>query len=157
TLRPADAGHFVLTGIQTGSDAKWDKTDDSCFDLPRHGTTAYRRIATGHHQMPGSVAWESAGLGSVIGSLIAHPNPATNGLHVATTPPLVIEGGNILRGYLPGLLQPLQTHSGYHRAILDHLPGLEGVPVMFYQVWDDRNVGAGSNRLLAWRLDDWRG
>lgn len=59
-----------------------------------------------------------------------------------------------IRGYLPGVLEPLHYAVGYDLAILDNLPGLVGVPVLVFDVAvDERGTTDG---MIAFRLDDWR-
>lgn len=95
-----------------------------------------------------------------------YPNPASYGFYVHNGPIIleeVIEGdGNMLRGYLPGFVQPLQTAFAYHKAVLDDLPSLEGVPVLLWlSAYDDAGghydyKEVNGSGLLGFRLDKWR-
>tara|TARA_R100001039_G_scaffold19133_1_gene11360 strand:- start:34 stop:243 length:210 start_codon:yes stop_codon:yes gene_type:complete len=67
---------------------------------------------------------------------------------------MVVEDSG-LRGFMPGLLQPLQTSSAYAKAIIDNLPSFEGVPVLFWLSASSKLTGQ-PEVLLAWRLDTWR-
>ncbi|CAM3306633.1 hypothetical protein [Halomonas lysinitropha] len=154
SVRPGDAAHCVLTGIESSTGAEWDASESYYADFATLGSSDYRAIARGYQQLPGEVPWQLYGIGTRLGDgVIAYPNPATNGFYVATGKLMVVEQGS-LRGFLPGLLQPLHTSSVYHGAVVDNLPDLEGVPVLFWLAMDSRAYN-GTERLMAWRLDEW--
>lgn len=154
TVRPGDAAHCLINGCDKSNSGEWDHSNDSPYtafaDL---GANDYRGIARGHQQLPGEQSWSLIGIGGTMGASFSYPNPATNGFYVATGKLMVVEQSS-LRGFMPGLLQPLHTSSVYHGAVVDNLPDLEGVPVLFWLATDSRNSGA-TERLLAWRLDEW--
>ncbi|SDO29989.1 hypothetical protein SAMN04487957_10596 [Halomonas shengliensis] len=154
TVRPGDAAHCLVNGCDKSSTGEWDTSDSSYTAFAELGGSDYRGIARGHQQLPGEVPWQLYGIGTRLGDgVITYPNPATNGFYVATGKLMVVEQGS-LRGFLPGLLQPLHTSSVYHGAVVDNLPDLEGVPVLFWLAMDSRSY-AGTERLMAWRLDEW--
>ncbi|MFW6344769.1 MAG: hypothetical protein ACOC0M_00335 [Halomonas sp.] len=154
TVRPGDASHCLTIGIENNGGAEWDSSDSPYSDFLNLGSTAYRTIARAHHQLPGSTSWSLEGIGGTIGGLFSYPNPQTNGFYVATGKLMVKESGG-LRGFMPGVLQPLQTSGVYHQAILDNLPDLEGVPVLFWLATDSRSYNS-DDHLIAFRLDQWR-
>jgi len=156
SVRPADAYHCVLTGIKSGSLAEWDTTSEQYYPeiADFEGESDHQGIARAHYQLPGAAQWRLAGLSTGFGELLDYPNPQTNGFYVSTGRLMVVEDSG-LRGFMPGLLQPLQTSSAYAKAIIDNLPSFEGVPVLFWLSASSKLTGQ-PEVLLAWRLDTWR-
>ncbi|MDI4659565.1 MULTISPECIES: hypothetical protein [Cobetia] len=157
SVRPGDAYHCVLNGLISGSTAEWDSTAESYYSnmADFEGNTNHQGIARSYYQLPGSAQWTLAGISSGMGGLLDYPNPQTNGFYVSTGRLMVIESGG-LRGFMPGLLQPLQTSAVYAKAIIDTLPSLEGVPVLFWLSCSAQH-SSSPEVLFAWRLDNWRG
>ncbi|UTV87539.1 hypothetical protein KDX00_03265 [Cobetia amphilecti] len=164
-----DAFGTVLQGIPYGSEADWaDSNDNNYAEFAKYGETGEHYLARPYHQMPSDeeTLWCMRGLGFGSGVMYQYPNPADYGFYVHSGPTMVEEvadgDGNILRGYLPGLVQPLQTAEAYHKAILDDLPGLVDVPVMLWLTAYDDEGGytyykeINGSGLAGWRLDKWR-
>ena len=153
SIRPGDAGHSIINGIN-GTNQDWQYNRYTMTDFASLGSNYRRQIARAYHQLPGAVDWTMHGIDGEMGMSFGYPNPASNGFFVATGKILVKESSS-LRGYMPGLLQPLQTDDVYHRTIIDVLPGLDGIPVYLQKVKDNREPLSGSYNLIAFRLDDW--
>lgn len=154
TVRPGDVSHCLSIGIDTGGSAEWDRNEYSYSNLADLGSTEYRNIARAYHQLPGSTSWSMVGVDGGFGASFNYPNPQTNGFYVSTGRLMVKESGG-LRGFMPGVVQPLQTNGNYHKAILDNIPGFEGIPVLFWFAQQGRYY-SNAERLMAWRLDRWR-
>ncbi|MFK4017292.1 hypothetical protein [Cobetia marina] len=153
SLMPGDASCFVLNGIGSGSSHEWRSNDTYYTDFGSFNYGSFRKIARSYSQLPGSVSWQTMGIGSAFGDLASYPNPQDNGFYVATGKILVTESGGI-RGFMPGVLQPLQSSSVYHTQIVDNVPNLEGVPLLFLLVTKQQAYGT-DEVLVAWRLDGW--
>ncbi|MFP5300125.1 hypothetical protein R2R70_02770 [Cobetia sp. SIMBA_158] len=157
TVRPGDAYHCIINGIQSGSNSDWNGSERYYSDLARFGSTERRSIARAYHQLPGNTVWKMQGIGDGFGNTMDYPTPQTNGFYVNASKLMIIESGG-LRGFAPGLVQPLQTSSAYHGAVIDNLPNFEGVPIIFWLMMNyDYDSSDGSEVLVGFRLDSWRG
>lgn len=93
-------------------------------------------VARSYAQLPGAVeAWglleggrtENATYGHVGGSGQPYPSPVDNGLYAQAVQLCERSAaGNVLRGRLPGLLNPLHVRPLGHLATIDGVTGLEG-------------------------------
>lgn len=155
SVRPGDAHQVILNGIEVGLTAEWDSRYESPYSgFPRFSTSDYRSIARPYSMLPGSTSWTMEGIGEELGGPMTYPNPQTNGFYVATGKLLLLESGG-LRGFMPGLIQPLQSSQVYDKAVLNNLPGLEDTPVLFCQAARTRSAKS-PDRLMGFRLDSWR-
>ncbi|MBK10917.1 MAG: hypothetical protein CL810_15420 [Cobetia sp.] len=154
TIRPGDASHFIINGTDKSSSAEWNNNHSFYAGFGSLASIDYRSIARAYHQLPGSTTWALKGIGTQMGGPFKYPNPQTNGFYISPNELMVMESEG-LRGYMPGLMQPLQSSPVYHAAILDNLPGLEGIPVLLWSTTLGREYYT-DEVLLAWRLDDWR-
>lgn len=163
SIRPGDAYHCLNNGISP-SDG-WQST--SYYMYPRlldYGDDFAASLSRGHTQLPGDVSASLIGTGRRMGSVIGYPNKSDNGFYISLNQVIVREGdegetpearaGQSIRGYLPGVLEPLHSSSVYDMAVMDNLPMLEGVPVLTCMVATKGNDDEGG--LIAFRLDDWR-
>ncbi len=163
SVRPGDAFNCISNGIDYS--ASWVFNDDPYPSTMSFGSTAYCQISRSYTQLPGRVDACALGIGYKMGDSIGYPNASDNGYYVSLGRLIIREGpagdsssdrkAQSLRGYLPGILQPLQTSSIYDKVIIDNLPGLSGVPVLSCLVANDK--GDGQGHLVAFRLDEWRG
>lgn len=162
TVRPGDAFHTLLSGIS--STVSW--SDNKVYYPPalNYGEDFATYLSRGSSQLPGEVNASLIGLGGKMSDVIGYPNASDNGFYVSLGSIIVREGEagsdaglkakQSIRGYLPGVLEPLHASPNYDLVILDHLPGLEGVPVLLFEVaTDERGTSDG---MIAFRLDDWR-
>ena len=153
SLMPGDASGFILNGIGSGNAYEWRSNDTYYTDFGSFNSAGFRKIARSYSQLPGSAPWQTVGIGSAFGDLASYPNPQDNGFYVATGKILITESGGI-RGFMPGVLQPLQSSSVYHAQIVDNVPNMQGVPLLFLLVAKQQAYNA-DEVLVAWRLDDW--
>ena len=156
TVRPGDATHCIIIGCHRDSSDPWNDGSGEYYysDFADLGSSSYRQIARAYHQLPGAVGWEMRGIDGAMGTTLTYPSPQTNGFYIATGKLLVRESSG-LRGFMPGVLQPLHTAGIYHHAVLDNLPGLEGVPVLLSLATRSKSSDTGEG-MVAWRLDQWR-
>ncbi len=179
SVRPADGYNFMISGFRAATG--WSSSGYGCYsDFARSSESNkeyYRRIVRPYNQTPGDTrykflkySWES------IGGAFMAPNPADNGFYISSGRVSITENGGVennsgmevLRGYMPGLVEPLNTIPYYDLAILDDLPGVEGRPIVFCLVSADDQGGYDSEDFTQWRssqdshpyligfyLDDW--
>lgn len=176
TIRPGDAYNFMLSGFRAATG--WSSTGYSCYsDFAKSTEPAqdsYRRIARGYNQIPGSVRYSFLKYGLVLGGSIMAPNPADNAFYVSTgrisitEPGISDRGAEVLRGFQPGIVEPLSTLPYYDQKILNDIPGYEGRPIIFVLVsasddgsYDDADYTKWLNYeeshpyLIAINLDVW--
>lgn len=164
---PGDSFNTLIQGIPYSENSEWSKDTGQVYsEFAKYGDFEKSYIARPYNQMPHDefTRFAKRGLGSASGVMIRYPNPTDFGLYVHSGPTIIeeeIEGnGSAIRGYLPGLVQPLQTATPYHKAILDDLPNLDGVPVIMWLTQYDTSgksamVDDGVG-MVGWRLDNWR-
>ncbi|MDO6671217.1 hypothetical protein [Cobetia amphilecti] len=176
SVRPADAHHFILNGLdpKTGwSSTGYDMYNDF-LQLNQADVSRLRSISRKYSQVPESTSFNLLGYGERIGGSFDAPNPADNGFHVASGKIGVREelqgtsAHQTLRGYLPGIVQPLCTVPFYDMQVIDDVPGLDNRPIIFMlaTVRDYGNYESGSFTdwsitnnyrpyLIGFHLDHW--
>ncbi|WP_176493343.1 hypothetical protein [Cobetia sp. 5-25-4-2] len=163
SFRPADSYNCIVNGIY-GRD-NWNSSSRSIYPYSwKFGYTNFFTISRANHQLPGVEACSLVGVGQSPGTTFDYPNPSDNGLHISLGKIIVREGKGgfaqtsyikeqAARGYLPGLYQSLNASDVYHGSIIDHIPGLDGDPVlMIMTAADEKNYMSG---LVAISLADW--
>lgn len=158
TIRPGDNGHCIGIGHNPSTTAhQWHSSggQDAYTEFATLTSTRYRSIATSYTQLPGVVPWLMRGIDAYMGNTFTFPSLPTNGFYVSTQPIMLEESGKGLRGFMPGLVQPLQTSDLYDNVILTNVPGFEGIPILF-QVCAYSYRADYAGKLCGWRLDDWR-
>ena len=162
TVRPSDAYHALLVGIAPS--VSWSNNQPYYPRSLTYGEDYACYLNRGSSQLPGEVDASLMGIGTRMSDIIGYPNASDNGFYISLGSIIVREGETgveaglrdkqSIRGYLPGVLEPLHYATGYDLAILDNLPGLSGVPVLLFDVAvDERGTTDG---MIAFRLDDWR-
>ncbi|WP_273762970.1 hypothetical protein [Aeromonas hydrophila] len=139
SARPADRYHALLVHYPTTSAddtaRRWDQTGNGysayyntagMFD-----SSANRSVARAYHQLFGTTSWWLKGLFGRFGSGLGIPNGPDNGFYLSTDPIMVVENGNHLRGYLPGLICPYGTISSWDGKNFKDLPAMPGKLVRF--------------------------
>lgn len=156
TVRPNDNYHCVLTGILTPSVVAayhwgvknsaapgWGVANDVLqfgTQVGGGGTTSYlswtaRRslfaIARMHHQLPGADNCLLLGIGYTFGcpyqAGVAYPNAPDNGVYFNDGKiPIVEQTAQAIRGFLPGVLAPLQNDLRLFRYNIAHDPAKPG-------------------------------
>ncbi|MFQ2551639.1 hypothetical protein ACK3Z3_11065, partial [Aeromonas caviae] len=90
-----------------------------------------RVLARAHSQLFGAITWVTVGLFARMGAGLAVPNPADNGFYLAKEPTMVLEGGDTMRGSLPGLINPYGDIGAYDGKTFSNLPLMGGRSVRF--------------------------
>ncbi|MGN5137309.1 hypothetical protein ACTG15_03585 [Aeromonas sp. 164P] len=141
SLRPGDRYHAVLdfyasnNPTQSGS-WSWSYTGNVAYGdtFGVFGDSSQRVMARPYHQMFGVTSFSLRGLFSLFGTGLNVPNAPDNGFYVSTDPIMVMESGNHLRGYMPGLVNPYGSISSWNRKNFGNLPALPGKLVRFIYV-----------------------
>ncbi|MNL01396.1 hypothetical protein D3C87_1218640 [compost metagenome] len=86
------------------------------------------------------------------------PNGPDNGFYLSTDPIMVLETGNHLRGYLPGLIVPYADVLGWDRKNFKDLPALPGKIVRFIRpVYQTTTYNSDPRSLMGFDLTGpWR-
>ena len=164
SVRPGDTGHCVIQGVKNS--LTWGSNSTSANNTYAVGTagaelssTWKRYMATKYTLIPGYTTWRLRGIGEISGDTFQYPSLPTNAFFVSTAPIMVEEVDAGMRGWMPGLVQPLQTNEAFSETIMTNIPGFSGEPVYFAQtqIKGDQNLSVSGDRLIAFKLDDWRG
>lgn len=139
SLRPGDRYHAITLNYSSmdanDTNRRWAASGASytsyynnslAFDDP-----TYRSLARPYSQLFGATTWWMKGLFSRFGNGMSVPNGPDNGLYMSIDPTMVIESGNHLRGYLPGIICPFGSISGWNRKNFSGLPTLPNKIVRF--------------------------
>ncbi|UNU31801.1 hypothetical protein GCK65_09170 [Aeromonas hydrophila] len=145
SIRPGDRYHALLVHYPTTSAddtaRRWDQSGNGysayyntagTFD-----STANRSVARAYHQLFGTTSWFLKGLFGRFGQGIVVPNGPDNGFYLSTDPIMVMENGNHLRGYLPGIICPYGTISSWDGKNFKDLPAMPGKFVRFLNTQAD--------------------
>jgi hypothetical protein len=157
TVRPGDRYHAVVCHYASTNAAdqgiRWDNRDTlnpnnwgtplTTFDQPWQ-----RAIARPYHQLFGVTSWWLKGLFGRFGNGLNIPNGPDNGFYLSTDPCMVLENGNHLRGYMPGLIVPYADIGAWHRKNFGDLPALPGKKVRFIRGLYQANVYNADPRSL---------
>ncbi|MDM5058564.1 hypothetical protein [Aeromonas rivipollensis] len=143
SIRPGDRYHAVLNHYPTmdagdvnrrwaspagGAVTNWGNTFSS-FDNSDHHV-----IARSYSQIFGVTSWWLKGIFTRFGTGMAVPNGPDNAFYMGADPIMVMESGNHLRGYLPGVICPFATVPAWDRKNFANLPALTGKIVRFVRV-----------------------
>lgn len=159
SIRPGDRYHAMLVHYWTTDPAQspqwWNNYNQTSSGTNNWGTTltsfdqsSQRALARPYNQLFGSTSWWLKGLFGRFGNGLSVPNAPDNGFYVSTDPCMVIESGNHLRGYMPGLIVPYGDISGWHRKNFGNLPALPGKLVRFIRGLYQADVGNKDPRSL---------
>ncbi|WP_322861852.1 hypothetical protein [Aeromonas allosaccharophila] len=157
SIRPGDRYHAVLchyfTTSVTATESNWASRDQtgSCTwgtTLTSFDQSGQRAMARPYHQLFGVTGWWLKGLFGRFGNGLPVPNGPDNGFYFSTDPCMVIETGNHLRGYMPGLIVPYGDVTGWHRKNFGDLPALPGKKVRFIRGLYQPNVFQSDPRSL---------
>jgi hypothetical protein len=152
-----DVGHCIINGCNPAStSSRWDSESYYAHTTwTMWNNITYERMMTDYTGNQGTVTWQMAGMDSHSANTFSYPNPGTHGFHVFAGP-IFVRNGSAVRGHMPGLMQPMHRNDAWHRKVVDTLPGLEGVPVIFWNSSHHiNNDYATYKRLTCWRMDDW--
>jgi len=166
SVRPGDRYHASLNFYPTtnandqsrswvngaGNYAVWGN------EYPLFNIATNRVLARAYHQLFGQTGWWFKGFFERFGYGLNIPNAPDNGFYLSTDPVMVMESGNHLRGYQPGLIVPYGTLAGWDRKNFKDLPALPGKIVRFIRVgYVENNYTAGQITLMGFDLTGpWR-
>ncbi len=168
SIRPGDRYHALLVHYPTTnadeSNRRWDAGSGSSSSYVyyyNHGglfdASNHRAIARPYHQLFGSTSWFLKGLFASFGSGLSVPNGPDNGFYVSTDPIMVVESGNHLRGYLPGIICPYGTVAGWDRKNFKNLPALPGKLIRFINMQPHEDPYNNGQVLMGFDLTGpWR-
>jgi hypothetical protein len=158
TIRPGDRYHAVFTfcysGLANDNQVNWSvRENPGGFNfigtpLTAFGNSTQRVVARPYHQLFGVATWSLAGLFGRFGAGLTTPNGPDNGFYLSTDPCMVIESGNHLRGYMPGLIVPYGDVASWHRKNFGDLPALPGKKVRFIRGLYQANIQGVDPRSL---------
>ncbi|PHS84687.1 hypothetical protein AAW02_09250 [Aeromonas dhakensis] len=140
SIRPGDRYHAVLchysTTLTSDNQSTWanrDQTSTNAWGTPltSFDSSGNRAIARAYHQLFGTSAWWLKGLFSRFGNGLSVPNGPDNAFYLSTDPCMVVESGNHLRGYMPGLIVPYADITAWHRKNFSDLPAYPGKKIRF--------------------------
>ncbi|WP_457936386.1 hypothetical protein [Aeromonas veronii] len=158
SIRPGDRYHAVICHYNTTDPASvnihWANRDyvnpnnigSTLTSFDQSGT---RAIARPYHQLFGSTSWWLKGIFGRFGAGLPVPNGPDNGFYFSTDPCMLIENGNHLRGYMPGLIVPYGDTTAWHRKNFGDLPALPGKKARFIRALYQANVINSDPRSLV--------
>ncbi len=166
SIRPGDRYHAVLNHYPTTNPDEqgrnWAQPSNSYSTwgnlYPNFDNASHRVIARPYHQLFGATNWFIKGLFGRFGNGLNIPNGPDNGFYVTQDPTIVMETGNHLRGYLPGLVCPFATVGAWDRKNFKDLPAMPGKLLRFVRVgFQEDNYTAGQTTLMGFDLTGpWR-
>lgn len=167
SVRPGDRYHAVLSTYPTTSSddnaRRWDQTGSSSSwafvynNLLTFDDSSHRAIARPYHQLFGTTGWWLKGLFGRFGNGITVPNGPDNGVYLSTDPIMVMETGNHLRGYLPGLVCPFGNINAWSRKNFSNLPAMPGKIVRFIHATYNENAQNAAPTMMGFDLTGpWR-
>ena len=149
--------HCIVNGLNSSTGTEWDASGEASHqNFTNLGSNYYKTIAGDNANTPlTSDVWFMTGIEDYFGlSSINFPNETTNEFMVSPMEVMCIVG-SALRGYMPGIVQPLMTSTAYHGRILDNFVDWNNELIMFwYSI-----AGAASTTaeyLVGYRLSNWR-
>ncbi|UZE61664.1 hypothetical protein ONR73_10920 [Aeromonas veronii] len=157
SIRPGDRYHAVLchywTTSVTDNGSNWANRDQNLTcswgtSLTSFDQSGQRAIARPYNQLFGTTSWWLKGLFGRFGAGLSLPNGPDNGFYFSTDPCMVLENGNHLRGYMPGLIVPYGDIAAWHRKNFGDLPALPGKKVRFIRGLYQANVYQSDPRSL---------
>ncbi|WP_342057830.1 hypothetical protein [Aeromonas sp. OTU364] len=166
SVRPGDRYHAIMMNYSSNSadDAsrRWSltagqtNTSYGTFALS-FDDTSYRHLARPHSQLFGTSGCWFKGLFSRFGTGMSVPNAADNAFYMSADPIMVMETGNHLRGFLPGIICPFASVSAWYRKNFSNLPALPDKIVRFVSAtYVESSVNGGPTMLGFDLTGPWR-
>lgn len=166
SVRPGDRYHAIMMnyGSNSADDSIRRWTVSSGGSNSSYGTQAlafddssYRHLARPYSQLFGTVTFWLKGLFTRFGNGMNVPNGADNGFYVSTDPIMVMEPGNHIRGYLPGLICPFASVSAWYRRNFSNLPAMPDKIVRFVAATYAESTTQGGPTMVGFDLTGpWR-
>lgn len=166
SVRPGDRYHAIMLNYSStnaeDSSRRWNVTAGGTFTS--YGTqalafddTSYRLLARPYSQLFGVVGCWFKGLFTRFGNGMSVPNGADNAFYMGTDPIMVMETGNHLRGYLPGIICPFASVSAWYRKNFSNMPALPGKIVRFVAATYVESTTQGGPTMVGFDLTGpWR-
>jgi len=164
TLIPGDTGHFTISSHQiSASDSRWTNSGYRSHNMFGYSGSAgnwARYLMTDWTQKEGIINCYLLGFGSsAMSDELTYPNAADGGYYYANSPCMIVEGSTAssgtLRGFYPGLVQPLMRFDGLHQVIVDNCPNFDGA-LIFNTLTMYENENNAPQYMIGFRLDNWR-
>lgn len=166
SVRPGDRYHAISlhysSMIAEDSSRRWNVGAGGSFSSYYNAgltfdDTSYRVLARPYSQLFGATTWWIKGLFTRFGVGTAVPNGPDNGFYMMTDPIMLMESGNHLRGYLPGLVCPFGSISAWHRKNFGNLPAMPNKVVRFIFATFTESTANGSTTMMGFDLTGpWR-
>lgn len=165
SVRPGDKYMTMANGINSwgslGNPSIWDSTINGLGSYTGMGSldVSSGTIARGYTQLPGAIPFRLSGLSlnNRVGGGLLYPNASDNGFYVQTEAPMVVVDGPDFRGYMPGVRNPLTTHTGLDKTILKNLPNFPGKSLLCLLVANQSYPDVGIQSLVCFDLTGpWR-
>jgi hypothetical protein len=166
SLRPGDRYHAITVNYPTTAaddiNRRWNIGAGASYTNYYNQGLSFedsssRVMARPYSQLFGTVGWWMKGLFSRFGTGISVPNGPDNGFYMSVDPIMVLETGNHLRGYLPGLICPFGSVSAWHRKNFNSLPALPNKLVRFIYAAYAESTTTGGPTMMGFNLTGpWR-
>ena len=161
SIRPGDRYHAVMNWYPTtdANDANRRWTGGQNASYTSYGNqyplfdNADEILARPYSQLFGAVSWVMKGLFGRIGTGLPVPNPADNGFYVSTDPIMVVESSGAFRGYLPGIVVPYGTVSGWDRKNFANMPAIPNKLIRFINAGFSLSQAATSPQVTMMGFD----
>ncbi|MBL0432398.1 hypothetical protein JD501_04040 [Aeromonas hydrophila] len=166
SVRPGDRYHAISMNysslVADDSNRRWNIAAGGSFTSYYNQSLAfedssYRAMARPYSQLFGTTGWFIKGLFTRFGTGLPVPNGPDNGLYMSVDPIMILESGNHLRGYLPGLVCPFGSVSAWHRKNFSGLPALPNKLLRFiYATYIESTVNGGPTMMGFDITGPWR-
>lgn len=165
SVRPGDRYHALMMNYCSNSaddsTRRWALTAGQTNT--NYGTNAlsfddssYRHLARAYSQLFGTSGCWLKGLFSRFGAGMNAPNGVDNAFYMSTDPIMVMETGNHLRGFLPGIICPFASVSSWYRKNFSNLPALPDKIVRFVAATYAEGSSSGPTMLGFDLTGPWR-
>ncbi|MFM4729331.1 hypothetical protein ACEUDQ_20295 [Aeromonas caviae] len=166
SVRPGDRYHAIMMNYSSNSaddsQRRWNAASGGSYTA--YGTnalafddTTYRHLARPYSQLFGTVGCWLKGVFSRFGVGVSTPNGPDNAFYMSPSPIMVMETGNHLRGYLPGLICPFSSVSAWYRRNFSDMPALPNKIVRFVGATFTENTVNGGPTMVGFDLTGpWR-
>lgn len=140
SVRPGDLYHAIMMnyGSNSADDSqrRWNVAaggsfSNYCTPALAFDDSSSRHLARPYSQLLGTAGCWLKGLFTRFGTGMSVPNGADNAFYMSTDPIMVMESGNHLRGYLPGVICPFASVSAWYRKNFSNMPALPNKIVRF--------------------------
>ena len=167
SLRPGDRYHAVFNGypslVATETTRNWATGASGSNNGYGNPWPVLDELVSGNYmarpysQLFGAVSIWRNGLFGRFGTGLSVPNGPDNGFYLSADPVMIIEPGNHLRGFMPGLICPYSTPMDWHRKNFSDLPAMNGKITRFILLGYTTSPSAGQVTMVGFDLTGpWR-